>query len=232
MTPNPHLSSEEFEALRRLDTCTVSNAIESFNVRLKNEGFVNGSVHCRFPNQPPMLGYAVTGRIRSSSPPMAGLCYYDRIDWWRHVLTVPTPRVMVIQDVDRLPGIGAFIGEMHAEIGLALKCIGCVTNGAVRDLDAMQRRGFHAFAGSVAVSHAYAHLFEFGEPVEIGGLRIRSGDLVHGDQHGVQTIPMAIAAQIPAAAELVLEEEGAVINLCRSPDFTLEKLAEKLSRQG
>lgn len=232
MTPIPQLSGDAFEALRRLDTCTVSNAIEGFNVRLKNEGFVNGSVHCQFPKLPPMLGYAVTGRIRSSSPPMAGRCYYDRIDWWRHVLTVPAPRVMVIQDVDRLPGIGAFVGEMHVEIGLALQCIGCVTNGAVRDLEAIETRNFHAFAGSVAVSHAFAHLFEFGEPVDIGGLKIRSGDLVHGDMHGVQTIPMAIAAQVPAAAERVLEEEGAVINLCRSPEFTLEKLAAKLSRQG
>ena len=232
MTPIPQLSVETFEALRRLDTCTVSNAVEAFGVRMKNEGFIHGPVHCRFPKLPPMLGYAVTGRIRSSSPPMAGRCYYDRIDWWRHVLTVPAPRVMVIQDVDRLPGIGAFVGEMHAEIGLALRCIGCVTNGAVRDLEAMEARGFHAFAGGVAVSHAYAHLFEYGEPVEIGGLKIHSGDLMHGDMHGVQTIPMAIAAQVPAAAERVLEEEGAVINLCRSPDFTLEKLAAKLSRQG
>ncbi len=232
MTPTPHLPDEAFDALRRLDTCTVSNAIESFNVRLKNEGFVNGTVHCRFPKLAPMLGYAVTGRIRSSSPPMAGRCYYDRIDWWRHMMTVPAPRVMVIQDVDRLPGIGAFVGEMHAEIGLALQCIGCVTNGAVRDLEAMERRSFHVFAAGVAVSHAFAHLFEYGEPVEIGGLKIRSGDLVHGDMHGVQTIPLNIAAQVPAAAERVLEEEGAVINICRSPDFTLEKLAAKLSRQG
>ena len=231
MTPITPVSIDNFEKIRQLDTCTVSNAIEGFNVRLRNEGFVHGSVRCQFPHFAPMLGYAVPARARSSSAPMTGRCYYDRIDWWEYVLSIPEPRVMVLQDVDHQPGVGAFFGEIHAQIGMALGCAGCVTNGAVRDLPAVERTGFHMFAGSIAVSHSYAHIVDFGEPVEIGGLKIHPGDLLHGDRHGVHSIPLRIANEIPEAAVRVIAEESRLIELCRAPDFSLEKLAAML-RQG
>ena len=193
------LRAVDFEKLRALDTCRVSNAIERLDVRLRNEGFIVDTVQCRFPHFTPMLGYAATGRIRTAAPPMTGQrCYYDRLDWWTYVASIPEPRVIVLQDVDHKPGVGAFVGEVHANIGLALNCVGCVTNGAVRDLPVVEALGFHLFAGSVSVSHSYAHITEFGEPVEIGGLKIRPGDLLHGDRHGVLTIPAEIGADIPA----------------------------------
>jgi 4-hydroxy-4-methyl-2-oxoglutarate aldolase len=230
MTDGTRIAKANFEAVQNLDTCTVSNAIERLSVRLRNEGFIGGGVRCRFPSFKPMLGYAVTGRIRSSFPPMAGRCYYDRMDFWRYLATLPAPRVMVLQDVDPRPGFGAFVGEMHATIGLALNCIGCVTNGAVRDLPAVQALGFHLFSGRVAVSHAYAHLIEFGEAVEIGGLKIRPGDLIHGDVHGVQTIPKDAANRIPEEAATILRSEDELKTFCRSPEFSLRGLSERLEQ--
>jgi 4-hydroxy-4-methyl-2-oxoglutarate aldolase len=224
------LAPADFEKLRSLDTPAVSNAIERFDVRLRNEGFVHGTAHCLFPKLAGMLGYAVTARIRTSSPPMAGRCYYDRMDFWKHVQTIPPPRVLVIRDVDPTPGVGAFVGEIHANIAVALDCRGCVTNGAVRDLPRLEELGFPVFAGSVAVSHAYAHIIEFGDSVEIGGLRIKPGDLVHGDCHGVHTIPLSIAAAIPPKAAEILEQERELIGVCRSPEFSLDLLEQELRR--
>jgi regulator of RNase E activity RraA len=125
--------------------------------------------------------------------------------------------------------VGAFVGEIHASIGRALKCLGCVTNGAVRDLPAVEDLGFQLFAGSLAVSHSYAHIIEFGEPVEIGGLKIQSGDLIHGDRHGVLTIPLDIAARIPGEAATIIQEEGDLLRFCASPQFSLQGLAERMS---
>jgi len=177
-----------------------------------------------------MVGYAVPGRIRASSPPMAGSCYYDRIDWWKYVASIPEPRVMVIQDADHTPGAGALVGELHATIALALNCIGCVTNGAVRDLAAVEALGFHLFAGSVSVSHAYGHITEFGSAVEIGGLKIQPGDLLHGDRNGVHVIPLEAATEVPRIANEILHEERDLIRFCRSDEFSLEKLSHHLER--
>lgn len=216
------------ESLRALDACTVSNAIERLNVRLRNEGFVRDAVLCQFPEFPPMVGYAATGRIRTETAPVTHRCYYDRMDWWSYVASLPRPTVMVLEDMDRRPGVGAFVGEVHAAIGLALGCVGCVTNGAVRDLPAVKAAGFHLFAGSVAVSHSYAHIVEFGEPVEIGGLKIASGDLIHGDRHGILNVPLSAVAAIPPEAAKILDHERELIEFCRSPRFSLQELSERI----
>jgi 4-hydroxy-4-methyl-2-oxoglutarate aldolase len=222
------VSPETLEQLQQLSTCAVSNAIEQFHVRTRNEGFVNGSVRCIFPHLPPAVGYAVTARIRSSSTPIAGRCYYDRPDWWSYALTIPAPRFIVAQDVDDKPGIGALFGEVHANICRALECCAYVTNGAVRDLPEIAATGFQVFAGSVAISHAYAHVVEFGDPVEVGGLRIRPGDLLHGDLHGVHSIPISIADGIPKVVAEMSEMESELIQFCGSRDFSLPKLIKRI----
>lgn len=221
---NQSIPADAFESLRRLDACTLANAIEAFHERLRNEGFVDNSVRCLFPALPPMLGYAATITIRGSAPPTTDGPYADRTDWWDYVLSVPAPRVVVVRDVATCSGLGSLVGAVHMNILKALRCVGVVTNGSVRDIPAAETAGFHYFAGSVSVSHAYVHIVEIGKPVEIGGLKIHSGDLLHGDLHGVQSIPIHIATQIPAVAARISAKEQALIALCQSPEFSLEKL--------
>ncbi|MGA2899100.1 MAG: RraA family protein [Candidatus Acidiferrales bacterium] len=223
-------SPEVLSQLRELSTCTVASAIETFNVRLRNVGFTNSSIRCIYPELPRLVGYAATARIRSADPPMEGHSYYARPEWWQSIQTIPEPRVVVIQDVDNSPGLGAFVGEIHATILMALGCQGIVTNGAVRDLRALQGAGFQMFAGNVSVSHGYAHVFDFGGTVEVGGMNVKPGDLMQGDLHGVQTIPREIAARVPSAANTILQKRRALIESCRSDDFTLGKLHEAVKR--
>ena len=223
------LTPEQIEALRHLDTCTVANAIESFSTRLLNEGFCDASIHCLFPELPPMVGYAVPVKIRCSTPPMDGRHYLDRTDWWEYILTIPTPRVVVVQDTDVKCGLGSFLGEVHTSILMALGCVGAVTNGGARDLSALWASGFQCFAGNVAVSHAYSHIVSIGEPADIAGLRISPGDLLHGDRHGVVLIPDDIAARVPAVASRIIDKERRLVALCRSREFSLEKLRAAVS---
>lgn len=227
----PRKSRADFESLLRFDTCTVSNAIERLKVRPRNEGSIDGSVlRCYFPNLKPMLGYAVTGRVRSTSAPITGGAYHENMHWWRYVASVPEHGIMVLEDVDERAGAGALVGELHATIGLSLHCIGYVTNGSVRDLPAVAAWRFHLFAGSVAVSHMYAHVSEYGEPVELGGLKIQPGDLLHGDRHGVHCIPLPIATEIPGMAAEILKEERSLKDFCRSPQFSLDALDERMQQ--
>jgi 4-hydroxy-4-methyl-2-oxoglutarate aldolase len=225
------LSKAVFERIRNIDTCTVSNAIERLNGRLRNEGQISGSVvHCIFPNFPPMLGYAVTGRMRAAMEPIAGRTYHENIGWWRYVASVPEPRIMVVMDSDEEPGGGALVGGIHALIGQALGCVAYITNGSVRDLLDIEAIGFQLFAGSVAVSHKYAHISEYGRSVKIDGLTVSPGDLLHGDRHGVHSIPLSVASKIPEAVSQMLREERDLKRFCRSPRFSLQGLEEKLQR--
>ena len=155
---------------------------------------------------------------------MRGHAYAERTDWWDYVASLPSPRVLVIEDADREPGRGAFLGEIHAHILQALGCVGGITNGAVRDLPAVSETGFQLFGGGLALSHAYTHIIDFGAPVAVGGLHVKSGDLLHGDVHGILSIPPEIASQIPGVVEQIRDHERHLIALCQSADFSIEKL--------
>lgn len=226
------LTPEQLDELRQLSTCVTASAIEPFGVRLYNAGFADATVRCQFRDLPPVIGYAATARIRSQDVPMSGdgYFYYDRPEWWEYILTVPAPRVAVIEDVDHPPGLGAFVGAVHAHILKALGCVALVTNGSVRDLSDIQPTGFQLFASHAAVSHAYAHIFDFAGTVRVGGLNVAPGDLVHGDLHGVQTIPLEVADRVPDEARKILKRRKRLIDLCRSADFSVEKL-QKLMRE-
>lgn len=229
MATESSLTDEDLDALRQFDTCLVANAIESFRVRLFNTGFADANIRCMFPDAPPMVGYAVTARLRSGEPPMVGARFRDRAEFWNSILDVPAPRILVLEDMDDPPGRGAFVGDMHAAILKALGCVGYLTNGAVRELPSVRTMGVQLFAGSVAVSHAYAHIFDVGAKIDVGGLEVRPGDLLHGDRHGVLTVPLEVATRIPAAAERLQQAEQKVINFCRSREFSVEKLRDVLN---
>ena len=226
----PPVSNEILDFLRRTDTCTVSNAIETLSLGMRNEGFVQGDVRCLFPNLPPIAGYAVTGTIRSAAPPISGRCYYQRPDWWRYIAGVPGPKIMVVEDLDHVPGTVALVGGIHAEIGRALGCVGYLTNGVVRDAGALEALGFQSFAHGFRVSHSYAHIVDFGTPVRIGGMTIESGDLLHGDLNGIHSVPFAAADRLPAIARDIVAHEAELIALCRARDFSVDRLEATLRR--
>lgn len=223
MTSN-HIEPAVLEELRRLDSCSVANAIEKFGVRLRNSGFTDSTVRCLFEDFPPLVGYAATVRVRTSEPPMEGDSYYYRLDWLDHLSNIPSPRVLVMEDLDPRPGLGSFIGDVHANILTALGFVGVVTNGAVRNVEAARALKFQMFARNLSVSHAFAHIFDFGGPVQVGNMHVKPGDLLHGDRHGVQTVPAEIAQKVPAAAKRMNGEEQELIEFCQSGGFTLEKL--------
>lgn len=209
------------EALRRYDSPTLSNAVETFDIRPRDEGYMSHEVRCMFPDLGVMVGYAATATMRAR-----GRAASDPEPLWAHVREVPGPRVVVVQDLDDPPAHGALWGEVMATTFRALGCAGTVTDGCVRDLDEARQIGFHFFARSVGVSHGYVRVESVAEPVTVGGLTVAPGDLLHADQHGVLSIPHEIAADLPAAADRVVAAEQKFLAWVRSPDFDPGKLPE------
>lgn len=223
------LTVNQLEALRKINSPTIANAIEMFEARPRNAGFLSPEVRCLFPRLGVMLGYAFTAAI-SADLPAKGHRVIPRPEYWAAISAVPSPRIAVIQDMDSPPCKGSFWGEVNSNIHRALGFIGTVTNGSARDLDEMEALGFHTFAGAPSVSHSYVHLVDFGGPTRVGGEIIHPGDLLHGDRHGVVIIPHEIAADVADAAMEVDAAEREVIRYCQSPDFSLNGLKRVYTR--
>jgi regulator of RNase E activity RraA len=224
---NTPLTDQELDDLRSITTPTASNAIETFALRPRNEGFMDSTIECRFPELGAMVGYAVTAKIIASRPTDRQLAHEDL---WREFEKVPKPWVVVIEDLDYPQPIGSYWGEVNGSVYKALGAVGTVTNGGVRDLPEVRATGFQFFSSCVLVSHAYVHVVETGLPVSVGGLTVMPGDLLHGDEHGVLTIPLEIARALPRAAREIDAAERRLIDYARSGDCTTEGLARAYGR--
>jgi regulator of RNase E activity RraA len=225
--PRQVLDSRQLETILRFDTCTIANAIECFGVRLRNEGFSRPGLSPVTGPDERIIGYAATFRVKTSDPPLVGGQFDDRIDWWSKIGHLPLPRIAVLEDLDG-EGQGACIGEVHGAILKAFGCGGVVTNGLVRDISGLRKLGLPVFAKSATVSHAFAHIVDFGVPVDIFGLPVHQGDLLYADCHGVLAIPIEIAAELPEAAARIRSREQNIIEVCRSADFSPDKLLQAI----
>ncbi len=225
------LSPEQLGAILQYDTCTIANAIESFGVRLRNEGFTRPGLSCITSPEQRILGYAATFQVKSSDPPVIGGRFKDRTDWWAGMERLPLPRIAVFESLDEDNEDGSCVGDVHTAILKAFGCAGVIIDGSVRDVTGIRKQNFPVFARSVTVSHSYVHIVSFGTPVEILGLTVRQGDLLYADCHGVLAIPIQIAAELPAVAERIRRKDERIIQLCRMPDFSPEKLLKAVEEE-
>ena len=120
-------------------------------------------------------------------------------------------------------GTGAFWGEVQSAIHRGMGAVGLVTNGSIRDLP-QWAPGFQVLAGNIGPSHAFSHVEAFDLPVNVAGMPVRTGDLVHADRHGAVVVPLAAVRDLPAAARKVAAREAKILAVARAPGCTAEKL--------
>ncbi|HQR12167.1 MAG TPA: RraA family protein [Casimicrobiaceae bacterium] len=225
--PEQRLSLDDLDALTTFDTPTICNALERLSPDTQGRGYTRQSFVCGFPHLKPIIGYARTATIRSAGPGDAPIAAQHalRDDYYRSIDRGPKPSVVVIQDIDENPGTGAFWGEVQSAIHVGLGARGLISNGAVRDLD-QWAPGFQFLAGRITASHAYARPVGIGGEVEVFGLRVRPGDLIHADRHGAVIVPPTLVRALPEAAREVARRESRILTVARGPGCTAEKLID------
>lgn len=223
------LTDAQLDALRALDTPTVCNALEVVSPERRGSGYTVKPFYCPRPELGSMVGYARTGTMRSmqqtdatpAEATEARLAYYD------HIAEGPGPTITVIEDLDAIPGYGAWWGEVNTNIHKGLGSLGVITNGSIRDLDDAAE-GFHMLAGMAGPSHAWVRIEDYNLTVTVHGMTVNPGDLIHADRHGAVVVPIDVADQIPQAAADIAAGEQVLISASQEPGFTAAKLRELL----
>jgi regulator of RNase E activity RraA len=211
------VTTEQFEFLRSIDTPTVCNLLEVVAPERRGFGYTVRHLHCPFPDLPPMVGFAKTVTMRAQDRVPLGEAGYmnKRLDYLDYIAAAPQPSIVVIQDIDEIVGYGAFWGEVQTNIHKALGCLGTITNGSVRDIPQVAP-GFQMLAGSISPSHAFVHVVDYGLNVNIHGMAVRSGELIHADRHGAVVVPIETIDGMKAAAPKLAAKEAQIIEAAKS----------------
>lgn len=222
--PEAPTTLQYLSLLRRFDTPTVCNVIELFDVRPRNEGFMDGSIKACFPHLRPVVGYATTATFRSARPAEKGDVYSSLVEQVRRILEeVPAPRIVVFQDLDGEPAAATF-GEVMCTVYQAFGSVGLITSGAARDLDQVEKLGFACFASSAIASHGYCRTIDVNVPVSVGGIPIRPGDVIHADANGVTTIPRDLLPEVARACQKFMDAEALILDYARAGSPTVDGL--------
>ena len=213
--------SSTFEILRKYDSATVANVVELFHVRAQTAGYMKGSVRAIFPDLPPIVGVASTATFRSAYPTSAKNAYLKLPEQLERMQELPHPRIAVIQDLDQ-PAAAATFGEVMCSAYRRFGCAGVITSGAGRDILQVRRLNFPVFASSVIVGHGYTRLEDIHVPVNIDGVTVNTGDIVHADANGVVLIPREIVEEVAHLCEEFVATEQRVLDYLITDDATVE----------
>jgi regulator of RNase E activity RraA len=211
--------------LREVDTPTVCNAIEVVHGQRGFDRFTKGTMQHSKPGDPPIVGFARTAKIAGLAPSTENpaVIRSRRMDYFRSMAAGPSPSAAVIEDMDYPSCIAGWWGEVHVAVHKGLGLKGAITNGVMRDLDVIDD-GFPVLAGSIGVSHGFVHVVEIGTAVNIFGLTVAQGELIHADRHGALVIPNDVIPRLKAAIDTVVFNEAIVLEPARQKGFNIDKL--------
>lgn len=206
--------------LRSVDTPTVCNAIEVAEGRRGFAAFTRQTVLCSAPESPAAVGYARTARIAALKPSdeEPGVLRERRMAYYRYMAEGPKPSLAVVEDIDFPECVGAFWGEINTTVHRGFGMSGALTNGVMRDLGDVPA-DFPVIAGSIGPSHGFVRVESLDMPVNIFGLSVRPGDLVHADRHGAVVVPEAVIPVLGQAIRKLQETERLVLGPAREPGF-------------
>ncbi|WP_127586502.1 RraA family protein [Paenibacillus koleovorans] len=196
----PKLPYSELLKLKRWNTPTIYNGWEAITRHDRRTQFNKEETRDFMPQMGPMVGYAITVVFEPSNPahPKANPDAWS--EYRRYVASVPGPKIVVCQDLDKPNVVAALWGEVMSNFHRALGCVGTIADGAIRDVDEMTNAGFKAIARRLAVGHAFISPVRWGCEVEVFGCPVRPGQLIHADKHGFMVVPQEDEARLLEAS--------------------------------
>jgi len=141
-------------------------------------------------------GWAMSGDIKSMVPgvKMAGTAYTVRCVSSDYMAIVKGIKEAGVGDVLVIDNQGiteiAMVGEIMVTAAMRNGVVGMVVDGAIRDIEGIRSNGFPIFAKCTIPTSGFGEtLGDWDVPVSCGGLIVRPGDWIFGDDDGVSVIP-------------------------------------------
>jgi regulator of RNase E activity RraA len=223
MTAVP-VDDKTFAELAKIDTPTITNVVATYPrnplcLGLYNpwseNWYTDASIRCMYPDLGAVVGYAVTCVFGLPDPNFPNrLSYMDVVDAL-HAARKPT--ILVIQQKwpAELMAKAGLVGELMATSMRSLGCVGLLSNGPSRDIDAVRRLRFQMLLGGVTAGHGEMAVHAVNVPVSVAGMDVAPGEVVHMDENGAVKFPADKAEAVLANARTLLAEEDRQLGMLR-----------------
>lgn len=210
-------TTEIFAGLREIDTPTITNVVATYPKNPLCLGLYNPwtenwytdtSIRCIYPSMGAIVGHAVTCVYGLPDPNYSGrLSFMDVVD---ALDAMKKPTILVIQQKwpAELMSKAGLAGEIMVTSMKAVGCIGMLSNGPSRDVDAIRRLDFQMLLGGVTAGHGEMAVHAVNVPVSVGGMDVAPGDLIHMDENGAVKFPAEKAGQVLENARAMLAGEA------------------------
>ena len=208
--------------LQSVDTPTVCNAIEVAQGKRGFNDFTRGTMLAS-DTKGVIVGYAVTAQIAAIEPSTEAVSVIRerRMSYYKAMSENVKPSIAVVEDLDYPNCIGAFWGEVNTTIHKGFGMSGALTNGVMRDLGDMAE-GFPVVAGSIGPSHGFVHVRSVNQPINIFGMNIKLGDLVHADRHGAVVVPTDVIDDLETSILKMQQTERLILDPARKKGFDFD----------
>lgn len=191
------MESEKLERLCRYDTPSVTNAVATYpgsDLCLglcnpwKSQWYTDQTLRCMYPELGPKVGYAVTVTYCEPDPSYNCLGFADLC---KAIAASPKPVILVIkqnlpEEIKRKNGLCG--GNMMAAFR-SLGVVGVISDGPSRDVDEVRPMGVQYMLTGVCPGHGNFTIQEINAPVEVCGMMVAPGNIIHMDENGAVRFP-------------------------------------------
>ena len=214
------------EYIRNFDTPTISNSLELLDPTLRSKGHTQKTMHCLNPSLKPIIGFAKTAIITSRKKKNTNIIK-NRDKYYEYMFEGNYPKICVIEDKDKTNTIGAWWGELNVSIHLNFGFVGAITNGAMRDLQEINRK-FQILSGEIRVGHGYNQIHKINCNVDIFNMKVKPDDLIHADLHGAVIIKRDFLIELPLAIKKMIKKEKIIFDFLRkNKKFSKKQFLDK-----
>lgn len=202
--------------LRKIDTPSITNVVATYPnnplcLGLYNpwseNWYTDASIRCMYPELGPLVGYAVTCVYGLPDPNYNRLSFMDVID---ALDASKKPTILVFQQKypPELAHKVGLAGEIMTTAMQAVGCVGAISNGPSRDIDAVRSMKFQYLLGGVSAGHGAMAVHAVNVPVTVGGMDVSPGEMIHMDENGACKFPADKMAAVLANVKALIEEES------------------------
>lgn len=198
---------DKFAQLNQYDTPSITNVVATYPANpeyclglyhpWEGRWYSDETLKCMFPEHGRRSGHVVTCVYGMPDPG------YNRLglgDVFKAIAEAPKPVVLAVKQnlPPHIKRINGLVGGNMMTAFKSLGVVGLVSDGPSRDLDEIRPMGLQYMLTGAVAGHGPFSVQAINVPVDICGMDVAPGDIVHMDENGAVKFP---AAQLDAVLE-------------------------------